>query len=497
MAAGTNATDVSVGGTGATLAATGGAHQVLKQSTVGGAVTVGQLAMTDISGSVSSAQAGSGSAAGSTYVDGGTMAWTALPGSTVAGISAALYGGTTAGTAGAQTASCPTAPTLVAGLTVNVLIGAGLTNTGATTLALNGLAAKAIQYNGAALPAGKLVAGQMYDLIYDGTQWEMGAIPLVAADIPNLDAAKITTGTLGTARIGSGAPATGMYVDGAAGAWTSLPGPTAANSSAAVYAGTTTGTDTYVAACTVAPTLVSGLGVTVVIGTTNTGAATLNLNSLGAKAIQFCGGALVAGRLVSGGAYSLVYDGTQWELLSVTALVAADIPNLDAAKITTGALATARIGSGSPAAGMYVDGAAGAWTSLPCGAALTLTNNESSQGLVPGNAVYCNAAGGCKRAQANASSTSSLVGLSITTTAAAGTATIQTLGNVTLTTGHWDAVTGQTGGLTAGSAYYVDPANPGKLTTTGPTTSGQFWAQAGLAVSTTTIRLAIQGPIGA
>ncbi len=44
------------GGTNADLSATGGTHQVLKQSSVGGAVTVGQLAFSDISGSVAAAQ---------------------------------------------------------------------------------------------------------------------------------------------------------------------------------------------------------------------------------------------------------------------------------------------------------------------------------------------------------------------------------------------------------------------------------------------------------
>src|SRR5665213_350617 len=41
---------VTYGGTGANLSATGGAHQVVQQATVGGAFTVGQLAYSDISG---------------------------------------------------------------------------------------------------------------------------------------------------------------------------------------------------------------------------------------------------------------------------------------------------------------------------------------------------------------------------------------------------------------------------------------------------------------
>jgi hypothetical protein len=54
------------------------------------------------------------------------------------------------------------------------------------------------------------------------------------------------------------------------------------------------------------------------------------------------------------------------------ALVAADVPNLDASKVATGTLATARLGSGTPAAGKYVDGAAGAWTALPASGANAL-----------------------------------------------------------------------------------------------------------------------------
>lgn len=52
---------VGFGGTGADLSATGGAHQVLRQSTVGGPVTVSQLAGGDISGLAAIATSGSAS----------------------------------------------------------------------------------------------------------------------------------------------------------------------------------------------------------------------------------------------------------------------------------------------------------------------------------------------------------------------------------------------------------------------------------------------------
>jgi hypothetical protein len=53
---------VTYGGTGSNLSATGGAHEVLLQSTLGGAVTVGQLAFTDISGVLAITSGGTGTA---------------------------------------------------------------------------------------------------------------------------------------------------------------------------------------------------------------------------------------------------------------------------------------------------------------------------------------------------------------------------------------------------------------------------------------------------
>ena len=49
---------------------------------------------------------------------------------------------------------------------------------------------------------------------------------------------------------------------------------------------------------------------------TNTGATTLNLNSIGAKAIQKNGAALVAGDITANDAVVVVYDGTQFQMVS-------------------------------------------------------------------------------------------------------------------------------------------------------------------------------------
>ena len=48
-------------------------------------------------------------------------------------------------------------------------------NTGASTLNANGLGAKAIQFNGAALVGGEIIAGETWLLKYDGAQFQMTA----------------------------------------------------------------------------------------------------------------------------------------------------------------------------------------------------------------------------------------------------------------------------------------------------------------------------------
>lgn len=81
------------------------------------------------------------------------------------------YGGTAGGTANALTiAVTPAITALVAGQTLRFIVG--LTNTGAATLALNGLAATAIvKEGGAALVAGDLPIGTVVQVTYGGTNF--------------------------------------------------------------------------------------------------------------------------------------------------------------------------------------------------------------------------------------------------------------------------------------------------------------------------------------
>jgi hypothetical protein len=144
---------------------------------------------------------------------------------------------------------------------------------------------------------------------------------LVAADIPNLDAAKITTGVFGVARGG-----TGLSALGTAGQLIRVN----AGASALEYftfTETFTGTVTSVALSLPGIFSVTGSPVT----TSGTLAATL---------VTQLANAVFAGP-TSGGAATPAFR----------ALVAADIPNLDTSKLTTGILAIARGGTGLGALG--------------------------------------------------------------------------------------------------------------------------------------------------
>ena len=81
---------------------------------------------------------------------------------------------------------------------------------------------------------------------------------------------------------------------------------------------TVTGTDTLTGSLTPAiAAYATGNLFSFVAAATNTGAATINLNSLGAKSITKQGStALVAGDIVSGQLYLIEYDGTRFQLIN-------------------------------------------------------------------------------------------------------------------------------------------------------------------------------------
>ena len=107
--------------------------------------------------------------------------------------------------------------------------------------------------------------------------------------------------------------------------------------------------------------------------------------------------------------------------------------------------------------------------------------------------VYVSGPGIVGAAKADAAGTSLVVGLSCREVDVAGgnTYVTPTSGLVDFPTQIWDGVTGQTGGLTPGSAYYLSAATVGKLTTTAPSGGADFIVLIGIARDPTTIILNI------
>lgn len=174
------------------------------------------------------------------------------------------------GSSNAFTVTLSPAPTsLVAGLWL--LVKANHTNTGASTINVNGLGATAIKkWTDQALEAGDIVNGQIFEVLYDGTNFQLITEPGAPRAIYG-----VTTGSANA------------YVLSIAG-WT--------------------------------PAANADLGGRVIAFKTNfanTGACTLNVNGLGAVSIKKPDGTDPAsGDLGSGCVVAVVYDGTYFRMLT-------------------------------------------------------------------------------------------------------------------------------------------------------------------------------------
>lgn len=109
--------------------------------------------------------------------------------------------------------------------------------------------------------------------------------------------------------------------------------------------------------------------------------------------------------------------------------------------------------------------------------------------------MYISGVDQVKRAIANDDSTSLVAGLVQDTTIASGsTGRIATDGwELEATTGEWDALTGDAGGLVAGARYFLSSISAGRLTTTPPDdTAGEFVAPVGRALNTTKMLIVLE-----
>jgi hypothetical protein len=86
-----------------------------------------------------------------------------------------VWCGTAGGTDDALTVTpTPAVTAYVAGQKFSFV--AASNNTGAATIAVSGLTTKAIQLDGSALAADDIVSGKIYDVVYDGTQFQLNRI---------------------------------------------------------------------------------------------------------------------------------------------------------------------------------------------------------------------------------------------------------------------------------------------------------------------------------
>lgn len=232
-----------------------------------------------------------------------------------------LYGGVSTGSANAQVVSVPATVTSYAnGQTVSFI--AGFTNSGATTLQFNALSAISLVKGPTplSLEAGDLIAGQMYNATYHGGSFRLTDYPTVA-DVQQ---------------------------------------------SRFALAGSVAGTNTITASLSPAPSAYeTGQVVRFKAANSTTGATTLNLNSLGAKAVQYNNAALVNGEIGQDLYHEAVYDGTQFQLLNPAMSAGSRLCPASVGQVqdgdyiwlgTTAGTATAQTASASPAITAYKAG---------------------------------------------------------------------------------------------------------------------------------------------
>lgn len=219
----------------------------------------------------------------------------------------AIRAGTTTGSANAYVLALSPAITSYTNLCVEFITN--FSNTGAATLNINSVGATAITKQGisaVALASGDLGNGQIATVCYDGTQFELQS---PVANAPG--AGTVTT---------TGSPSSPLPACFSGS--TSIT-PCKANNTEQIRIGTTTGsTNAYVLALSPAVTSYTGLCTEFISNFSNTGAATLNINSVGATAITKQGSAAVAlasGDIGNTQTVTVCYDGTQFEMMSPTA----------------------------------------------------------------------------------------------------------------------------------------------------------------------------------
>ena len=252
----------------------------------------------------------------------------------------AMFYGADAGSDDAYTITLSPAPTsLVTGQRYH--FQANTINTGAATLDINGLGAKAILKNhDVVLVDGDIEANQLITVIYDGTQFQMqsqlgnessGGSGANTA-LSNLSSVAINESLISDTDSTDNLGSTGIR-------WSTLWVDSIMTTTAMFYAADSGSTDSYAITLSPAPTaLVTGQTYHFRANTANTGSATLNINGTGSKPIlKNHGNALSDGDIGAQQIISVVYDGTEFQMQSLLGNEAAfeSLSNLENVAINT------------------------------------------------------------------------------------------------------------------------------------------------------------------
>ena len=388
-------------------------------------------------------------------------------------------------------------------------------NTGASTINVNGVGATAIKVRGAALAGGEIQANRVTLVGYNGTDFDLLTPADAYTDFLRLDGASTPTADipLGSNKItglADGAAATdaasyGQVIlkDGTNAATGDIPMGSnkitglangtaltdASNLSQIQDSDTTyaagTGTNTITATLSPAPAAyAAGQRFTIKPAATNTGAVTINLNSLGAKAIQVNGSALLGGEIVINIPFTIEYDGTQFQLMTpvlygLTASGTTRFGSGAGSALTSGtdstflgvnAGNTVTSGDGNVYVGDNSDGAATGEHGVAVGASATLSGDRATAVGYNASASMTGASQGSVAVGNDSSASTASVALGGGSSAESGTVAIGTSSNADedgIAIGRDAAATGvsfggiaigrgatSTGGLSIASASY-------------------------------------------
>lgn len=107
---------------------------------------------------------------------------------------ALMWLGSVSGTNTVTATTTPAITSYTAGQSFRMLVAG--TNTGAVTLNINGLGAKNVFYQGVALVGYELLVGAVYELVYDGTQFQVTTPIEIAGEVKAFGGATVPTGYL-------------------------------------------------------------------------------------------------------------------------------------------------------------------------------------------------------------------------------------------------------------------------------------------------------------